>query len=97
MSVIHSITLHSIFFSAELLFNLVTGLQHVESLVNLTVLLFGMLYTAGLGRHVAWGESPLKDTSPLQQDEILEPKQTVECKVTHVQPSYEVDGPTRQL
>jgi hypothetical protein len=42
-------------------------------------------------------KKPLKDTSPLQQDEILEPKQTVECKVTHVQPSYEVDGPTRQL
>ncbi len=53
MSVIHSITLPSIFFSAELLFKLVRGLQHVESLVSLTVLLFGMLYTAGLGRHVA--------------------------------------------
>jgi hypothetical protein len=53
MSVIHSITLPSIFFSAELLYNLDTGLRHVESLVNLTVLLFGMLCTAGLGRHVA--------------------------------------------
>jgi hypothetical protein len=31
MSVIHSITLPSIFFPAELLFNLFTGLQNVES------------------------------------------------------------------
>ncbi len=65
--------------------------------MNLTVLLFGMLYTAGLGPHVESGKSPLKDTSPLQQDEILEPKKTVECKVTRVQPSYEVNGSTRQL
>jgi hypothetical protein len=93
----HSIALASIFFCVELDFNILTGLQHVESLVNLTVLLFGMFSTAGPRQDGAWGGSPTKHTSSLQLHEILEPKQTVECKMTCVQPLCEVDGPAGQL
>jgi hypothetical protein len=71
MNVRHSITLPSIFFSVEPLFNFFAELQHVVTLLNLKVSVFGMLYIAGIGQHAARHEGNLtKHTSSLPLHEI---------------------------
>jgi hypothetical protein len=98
MNVRHSITLPSIFFSVEPLFNFFAELQHVVTLLNLKVSVFGMLYIAGLGQHAArHGGNLTKHTSSLPLHEISKRRQTAESKVTLVQPFCEVDGRAGQL